>query len=58
MIDNIDAERQRAVFAIAIDLLRHDYGFDTLMEYSLSQIVGEEMCRILWDKAIKETYNL
>jgi hypothetical protein len=58
MTDNIDEMRHRAVFAIATDLIRWGCDFDTLMEYSLSQIVGEEMCRILWGKAIKETYNL
>ena len=58
MIDNIDEERCKALFGIAMDLIRFGYGFDTLMEYSLSHIVGEETCQKIWDQAIKETYNL
>ena len=58
MIENIDEERRRALFAIATDLIRFGYGFDTLMEYSLSHIVGEETSRKIWDKANQEIYSL
>lgn len=58
MIESIEEKRQRAVFAIATDLIRYGYGFDTLMEYSVSQIIGEKMCQKIWDMAIKEKYNL
>ena len=58
MIENIDEERCKALFGIAMDLIRFGYGFDTLMEYSLSHIVGEETSLKIWDQALQETYNL